>query len=148
MEQECFARHGQLGRTEFQLPVMAENHVEQLEPQLVREPRNPGNGLVRHVGGEVNVADEPAHGGHVDEAVEGVFIDLPDIVQQGSCHKKVPVYAQVLVERENALDKPENGQGVLQQAADIVVMNPLCRRRFVKCLFDSLAGKDLIDETP
>ena len=76
--------------------------------------------LVQHLHADDEVADQLALVGVAEDAAVAQLADLADVVQEDAHQQQVAV--QLGIERQQAVGRVEQGDDVLQQAAEVGVM--------------------------
>ena len=120
MQHQGFGKHGQLGRAELVLPVMADDQVLDRDFQIVGEIRHLRKLAVQHLQLDHHVPEQLALGGVAERACIGEFANLADVVQERSGQQQVPVHQRIIA-RHQVADAAERNH-VFEQAADECVV--------------------------
>src|SRR6266704_1931795 len=125
VENEGFADHGELGRAEFVLAVMADKKMLddglQVRGETFDGVHSFRNGFEFHH----DVAEELAFDGVADGAFVAEFVELADVMQNRGGEEKINVELGVM--RGGLPGKAAQADDVLEQAAEISVMHYFCR---------------------
>ncbi len=123
MQHESFGEHGQLGRAEIVLAVMADDEVLDHDLEFVGEAGLQGELGLQHFQFDDHVAEQLALGGVGEGAVVGEFVNLADVVQKCAGEQKVAIDLGIVLAHQIA--GTEQRDDVIEQSADVGVMQSL-----------------------
>src|ERR1019366_5506917 len=118
-----FRGHGQFGRAELVLAVVAEDHVLDQHAQLLRETGQGGDLLAQHSLRDGDVSNHLAFEGVAEGGSPAQFAHLADVVEDGAGDQQVRV--DLGVEGRGCAADAHQGDDVLQQASDPGVVQHL-----------------------
>ena len=127
MQHQRFGKHGQLGRSEFVLAVMADDQVLDQGLELVGKVREQGEFRLQHLQLDDHVAEQLAAGGVGKRALVGEFVNLADVVQERAGQQQVAIDLRIVAAHQIAGAEQRND--VIEQAANEGVMQRLGRGR-------------------
>src|SRR5208282_2201506 len=123
VQHERLGKHGQLGRSEFVLAVVADDHVLEQNLKLRREAGQPGKLGLQQFEFDDHVSEQLAARGVGKRAVVGQLLDLADVMQEGSGQNQIAIDLGIVPAEEIA--GAEQGYDVIEQSADVGMMKRL-----------------------
>src|SRR5438270_1053309 len=102
MQQQSLRKHRQLGRAEFVLSMMADDHVLNQDLQLRRELRKSNKFLMQHLQFDDHVPEQLARGRISKRAGVGKLVNLANVMQKCARKHKVTIHAGIAAAYEVA----------------------------------------------
>ena len=125
MQHQSFWKHGQLGRAEFILAVMADDEMFEHRLQRLRKARDERNLGLQHFQLNHHMSEKLALGRVGERAVVGKLVNLADVVKKGASKQKIAIDLRIVFAGQIA--GAEQRDHVIEQAADVSVMQALGR---------------------
>src|ERR1017187_1612768 len=123
VEHQGFGNHGELGRTELQLAVVREDHVQDQQLEFGREVGQGVDGFFYERHAHLNVAQQAAFDGVLKADLPTQLADLADVVEDDAGEQQVAVEERVV--GRDAVGQGAEADDVLQQAAQPCVVELL-----------------------
>jgi len=123
---------------------VTQDEVAQFHGRLFRKIRNRRDPRIDHFHPHDDVSDQTSLVAVLHNPVKGKFVDLPDVVKDPAGDQQIPVDPRIMTGRE--VQKTDNGEGMFEKAADVVVVKSFGRRRPPEQLRDLFVPKECPQE--
>src|SRR4029079_11665218 len=123
MQHQRFGEHGELGGSEFILPVMANDQVLDKRLHFEGKVRQRSQLLLQHLELDDHVPEQLSAAGVGERAIVGQFVNFADVMEERTGQQKVAIDLGIVARDQVAGAK--QGNHVIEQTADIGVVKAL-----------------------
>ena len=144
VQHERLGKHGQLGRTEIVLAVMADDEVLDQSLEFVGKSGKLRELGLQHFEFDDHVAEQLALSGVGKRTVVGEFVNLADVVQERAGEKQVAIDLRIVAAHQ--ITGAEKRDDVIEQSADVGVVQSFGGRRVAIGVGDLRIGHERLDQ--